>query len=122
MPEEEVLSFLILGRPLIGADDEGMSLLARAALSLGVGGGARIAGVVEEFGIEDVHVDTVGMGEETEVVVSGRIGPRLELSYGIGVFSPVRRLTMRYRLTRGLFLEAVSSVEDSIDLFYTYSF
>ncbi len=122
LPEEEALSYLILGRPLTGADDEGVSMLAMAAVSLGVGGGMRLSGVVEEFGIDDVHLDTVGTGKETEVVVSGRVGPRLEIHYGVGVFMPTSRVMMRYRLTRRLFLEAVSSAEDAIDLFYTFSF
>jgi len=122
LPEEEVLSFLILGRPIAGSGDEGVSVLARAAVSLGVAGGSRFVGVAEEFGVEDVQVDTAGTGEETQVVVSGRIGPRLQLSYGMGVFTPISRVMMRYQLTGRLFLEAVSSAENSLDLFYTFSF
>jgi len=123
LPDEEVLAFLILGRPLGESGPEGGNVVASAALALGIAGGGGIAtSIAEGVGIEEFAVDTAGDGEETQFVVSGYIGPNLFLSYGVGVFMPENTLTLRYELTTNLFVEAVRGVENALDLFYTFSF
>ena len=62
------------------------------------------------------------MAEGTQVVVSGTIAPNLRVSYGVGVFSPVNTLTLRYQLTSRLALSAMRSLENALDLFYTFEF
>jgi len=123
MPDEEALSYLIRGRPLSAEGEDSGALMAAAALSLGVTGAQGLLGEVgERLGIEEVEVEAVGEGEETQVVVGGYLNPRLYLSYGVGVFLPENTLTLRYQLTRQLFLEAVSGVENALDLFYRFEF
>ncbi|MBP9046477.1 MAG: translocation/assembly module TamB domain-containing protein, partial [Moraxellaceae bacterium] len=48
--------------------------------------------------------------------------PDLYLSYGVGVFTPVNTITMRYQIRPRLYLEAVSALENAIDLFYNFRF
>ncbi len=122
LPEEEILSYLLLGRPP-GQGGEGDDVMVRAALALGMAGGAGTAtAIAEGLGVQDFQIDTAGDGDDTQVTVGGYIGPNLFLSYGVGVFVPVNALTLRYELTNNLYLEAVSSIENALDLFYTFRF
>lgn len=124
MPEEDVLAFLLLGRPLAGGEETDTNvLLARAAIALGIaGGGGTVTSLAETLGIEQFQLDTAGEGDDTQVVVSGYVSSRLQLSYGVGVFVPANTLTLRYRLARSLFLEAASGIESALDLLYTFRF
>ncbi len=122
MAEEDVLSYIILGRPAGqgGGDD---NMLGRAALALGMAGGSGYAtALAEEIGIQDFTIDTEGDGDDTQVVVGGYINPNLYLGYGVGVFTPVNTLTLRYQLATNLYLEAVTSLESAIDLLYRFEF
>lgn len=122
MSQEQALSYLVLGRPL-GADQGESSLLARAALGLGLAGGTSITGgVAERLGIRDFQLDTEGSGDTTSVVASGQLTERLSLRYGMGVFEKGNTIALRYRLTRKLFLEAASGLASSLDLFYRRDF
>ena len=72
--------------------------------------------------MSDVQLATESQGENTFVTVSGHLSSRLYLRYGVGVFSPVNKLTLRYRISRRFYLEAVSSLENAINFFYTFKF
>lgn len=122
LPEEEILSYLLLGRPP-GQGGEGDDVMVSTALALGMAGGRGTAtAIAEGLGVQDFQIDTAGAGDDTQVTVGGYIGPNLFLSYGVGVFVPVNALTLRYELTNNLYLEAVSSIENALDLFYTFRF
>lgn len=125
MSQEQALSYLVLGRPLGGGDDDtgDSALLAQAALGLGLAGSAGITGnIARQLGIKDFLLESEGSGGSTSVVASGRISDRLSLSYGVGVFEPVNTLALRYRLSRRVFLEAASGLASSLDIFYRRDF
>ncbi|NCA81440.1 MAG: translocation/assembly module TamB [Opitutae bacterium] len=124
MPEEDVLAYLVLGRPLgRGEETDSNAMLARAALSLGISrSGGVAASAAERLGIDQFQIDTAGDGDDTQVVVSGMVSSRLQLGYGVGVFVPANTLSLRYRLARDLHLEAVSGLESALDLLYTFRF
>lgn len=87
---------------------------------VGVGGLAnRIGGV---FGFSDVAVGSEATSTDTQVTVSGYLNPKLYLSYGVGVFTPVNTVKVRYNLTQRFYVQAVSSLENAIDLYYTFKF
>ena len=56
------------------------------------------------------------------VAVSGFIGEDLFLSFGMGVFEPTQTVKLRYQVNRRLALEAMSSLQSAITLFYTWRF
>lgn len=123
LPQEEILSYLIRGRPLGGGGGGSDQLLAQAAISLGIFGGRGFAtSLASELGVEDFEVGTSGEGEETQVELSGYITPDLLVRYGIGVFEPVNTLTLRYRVNRNFYVEAVSGLESALDFFYEFEF
>lgn len=126
MAQEEALSYLVLGRPLVAANAEGSDnnlVLAAAAIKLGARGGAGLtSGIGNVLGIQDLSLDAEGSGDDTQVKVSGYLSPSLYLSYGVGVFTPVNTITLRYQIRPRLYLEALSSLENAIDLFYNLRF
>jgi autotransporter translocation and assembly factor TamB len=124
MPEEDALAYLLLGRPLErGESPDRNAVLARAALSLGIArGGGRAADLAHRLGVENFQLETDGEGDQTQVVVSGQVTDRLSLGYGMGVFDAGNTLSARYRLARRLYLEAISGIDSSLDLFYSFTF
>jgi translocation and assembly module TamB len=128
MPQGDMLSYLVLGRPLAQRSVDGSNagndaMLAAAAIKLGAKGGEGLtSGIGNVIGVRDLSLDAEGSGDDTQVKVSGYLSPDLFLSYGVGVFTPVNTVTMRYQVRPRLYLEAVSSLENAIDLFYNFRF
>jgi autotransporter translocation and assembly factor TamB len=132
MNQDEMLGYLLLGRPLYqdgqlsltnNNNSNDSALLASAALSLGIKGGQGLAsGIGTALGVKDVTLDAEGSGDDTRFTVSGYLTPSLYLRYGVGVFTPVNKVTLRYKLNKNLYLEAVSSLENALDLFYNFKF
>lgn len=122
MPQADALSYIVLGRlPSQKAEDG--NLLANAALSMGLAGSAGLASdIASQFGIQDFQMEAAGSGDNTQVVVSGRVSENLLVKYGVGVFTPVKTLTLRYDLTEKLYLEASQGIESALDLFYSFEF
>lgn len=122
MSQEQALSWLLLGRPLRGGGDDA-NMMGQAALALGVLGTTPIANrLADAFGIQEFQLDTEGSGLETSVVASGRVTDRLSVGYGVGVFQPGGIVILRYELTKRLYVEAASSLANSLDIFYRRSF
>lgn len=121
--EDAILSYIVLGRDINDTSDQEANLLATAALALTVRGGKDIAGgIANALGVEDFALETRGNGNDTELVVSGRLNDRLLLRYGRSVFEAQSTLYLRYDLTKKLYLEAAQGVEGAVDLFYSFSF
>ncbi|NQD94722.1 translocation/assembly module TamB, partial [Pseudomonas sp. CrR25] len=121
MSQEQALSYLVLGRPLGQGGDN--SMLAQAALAMGLAGSAPLAGsLAQGLGIEDFQLDSEGSGLATNVVASGNLSERLSLRYGVGVFEPANTIALRYELSKQLYLEAAGGLASSLDLFYRRDF
>lgn len=121
--QSETLSYLIRGQGL-GSDDEGGSS-AMTSMLIGLGattGNGIMTEIGDTLGIEGLGLDTTGVGESSQVVVSGYVLPGLQVKYGVGIFDSLATLTLRYRLMPRLYLEAVSSVDQALDLLYRFDF
>ncbi len=120
MNETSALSYLLQGH----ASDSGSNdnALTSALIGLSIAqSGSTVGAIGETFGIQDLTLDTAGTGDNSKVVVSGYVLPRLKVSYGVGVFSPIAELTLRYRLMQNLYLQGVSGTSQALDLIYTFS-
>lgn len=121
MSQEQALSWLLMGRPLDGGGDG--NAMAQAALALGLMGTSPLASkLADKVGVREFTLDTEGDGDDTSVVASGRITDKMTLRYGVGVFDPSTILSLRYELTKRLYVEAASGISNSIDFFYKRSF
>ncbi|RUR38612.1 translocation/assembly module TamB [Vreelandella populi] len=121
MGETQALSYLLRGRaPDSGGGMDSALTTALIGMSLGRTGGA-VGSIGEAFGIDDLTLDTTGAGDESQVALSGQLTDDLRISYGVGIFSPIAELTLRYTLWRNLYAQAVSGANQAVDLIYTFS-
>lgn len=120
MDEASALSYLLRGRAPEDGDADGALAAALISMSLSQTGGA-VGQIGQAFGIDDLALETAGAGEDSQVVVSGHLTDDLRVSYGVGIFSPIAELTLRYTLWRNLYVQAVSGVAQAVDLVYRFS-
>ncbi|GHC26861.1 autotransporter assembly complex protein TamB [Aidingimonas halophila] len=120
MDETRALSYLLRGRAPEDGDADGALTSALIGLSLSRTG-STVGQLGQVFGVDDLALDTTGTGDDSQVVVSGYVFDDLKVSYGVGIFSPIAELTLRYTLWRNLYLEAVSGAAQAVDLVYRFS-
>ncbi len=111
MPQAQIMAYL-LGSKGIGRDGGSASVATALALNSAL---PRSSGPLSkvDFGLQ-------GHEESTRAEIGGRIGDRLYLSYGLGLYEPVNTLTVRLDLLRNLWLEVVSGLQQSADLYYSW--
>ena len=121
LDEASALSYVLRGRaPGDSGNASGALTSALIGVTLGQAGGS-VGALGEAFGIQDLSLDTAGSGEDSQVVVTGDLSDRLSIGYGVGVFSPIAELSLRYKIWRNLYAEAISGASQAVDLIYTYS-
>jgi len=122
MSQEEALSYLLRGQ---GLDSSGADSGAMTSMLIGMGvaqSGKLVGKIGEAFGVSNLALDTQGVGDNSQVVVSGYVLPGLQVKYGVGIFDSLATLTLRYRLMPKLYLEAVSGIDQALDLLYQFEF
>ena len=132
LSEQEALNALITGR--INEGTSGLSqtesfksdvnnTIAAAGISMGLGGTRALTNQIgRTFGLSGLALDAQGTGDDTQVSVTGYITPDLFIRYGVGVFTPVNKLTLRYQMNKRLYLEASQALERAVDIFYNWRF
>jgi autotransporter translocation and assembly factor TamB len=120
MSQGETMSYLVRDRGLdSGSGADG------TALALAIGADfVNESGIVSELnrmpGISNIAFGTSGSEDDTAATVSGYVGDRLYLSYGLGLYEPINVLTARLYFNTRLWLEVVSQLENSVDLYYSF--
>ena len=132
LSEQEAMNALITGRINEGSSSisqtEGFksdvnNTIAAAGISLGLGGTRKLTNQIgQTFGLSGLALDAQGTGDDTQVSVTGYLTPDLYIRYGVGVFTPINKLTLRYQMNQRLYLEASQSLERAIDIFYNWRF
>jgi len=120
MSQTNAMSYLVRGRGIdTGAGFDGTS----TALSLASGVVNR-SDLVAELnripGVSNIEFGAQGSEDDTAATVSGYLGERIYLSYGVGLYAPINVLTARFYLRSRFWLEVVSSLENSVDLYYSF--
>ncbi|PNK59965.1 translocation/assembly module TamB domain-containing protein [Psychrobacter sp. FDAARGOS_221] len=106
-----------------GFKSEVTNNLAAAGLSLGLRSASSLTNSIgNAFGLERLTIDASGNSEDTNVNVTGYITPDLYIRYGVGVFNAQNSLSLRYQLTRRIYVQATSSIENAIDVVYSFRF
>ncbi|ALG80188.1 Family of uncharacterised function (DUF490) [Yersinia enterocolitica] len=122
MSQQEALSYLLRGQGLgnSGADS---GLMTSMLVGMGVAQSGKLVGKIgEAFGVSNLALDTQGVGDSSQVVVSGYVTKDLQVKYGVGIFDSLATLTLRYRLMPRLYLEAVSGIDQALDVLYQFEF
>ena len=120
-PQANALAYLLMGRDLnSNSSDKSMTT---SLIGIGIASSGKLVGELGEvFGLKELSLDTAGSGTDSKVTVSGYLSPKLQVKYGVGIFTPFGEFTLRYRLMKKLYLEAVKSVNTSVDLLYKVEF
>jgi translocation and assembly module TamB len=115
-----MLSYLVRGRGL-DAGTGNSSAAASLLVGFGITNSVGLFEQIEKIPlISNIAVDTEGDGNNTQATVSGYVGNRVYLKYGIGVYQPINELTVRMFLFNRFWLEIVSGIEKSTDLYYSF--
>src|SRR5690606_5544014 len=120
MPDADILSYLLLGRPLAGTSASDASLRRSAAASAGLSRGEELAqSIGSRFGIDEVRLETNGGLETTALVLGRYLTPRIYVRYLAGLSGAGQRVEFNYRITQSLDWQVESGEQTGTDLFYT---
>ena len=121
MEQARQLSYLISGADNfgVGGDGSDSNTLVNALVSFGVGRSENgIGSLGQKLGVKDLNLQTAGQGSDTQVQLSGQLAEGVKVTYGIGIFDSVSEVSVHYQLLPHLYLEAVSGVNNTLDLYY----
>jgi translocation and assembly module TamB len=114
MAQSNALAYLVTGKPLseVGAGEG--DAVQSAARSLGTAAGGLLAkNIGRRLGVDEVGVkDSEAIGGAA-LTVGQYLSPRLYLSYGVGLFEPGEVVTLRYKLSKKVAIEALNGPRDS---------
>ena len=119
MPESEILSYLMTGRPLGQASSVDGQLISDAAFSLGLRQAATITNQVgQAVGLDELVLE--GSDQDSTALVAGKqVTTNLYARYRYGVFSKLGELLLRYNLSESFSIEIGAGKFQSIDIQYT---
>jgi translocation and assembly module TamB len=122
MPESNAVYYLLTGRPPPEGTTGTEFSAGGTLLSLGLlGGEAQAAKLAERFGISDLQISTTQGENGAQAEVSGYLAKRLYVRYGAGLDKQGNTVTFQYQLTKRLVIEALSGLNDALDLIYTFT-
>jgi translocation and assembly module TamB len=117
MGEANALSYLVAGKPLesIGqGNGEDGDLLQQAAQSLGTAAGGLLAkNLGKRLGVDELSVEDDAEIGGAALTLGYYLSPRLYVRYGFGLFEPGQVLTLRYRVSSSVAIEAATTPTSS---------
>jgi len=121
MGQTDALSYLLLGRPMETNNSDDGTMVAQAALALGLAGGDRLARTIgDRFGLDEMRVESNDTGDQAALVVGRYLSPKLFVSYGVGLIGSFNSLNLRYTISEQWQLNAESGESHGADLLYTF--
>jgi autotransporter translocation and assembly factor TamB len=123
MKDEEILSYLLLGRPYDPKEGK-LSLLLVGAGSLLSGDSISLVDQLKgQLGIDTVDIQSGGGDLSRSMVTLGKyLTPQLYISYGYSALSNDQLFRIRYRLSKNWEVETWRGNEMGIDLYYRIDF
>lgn len=123
MSQNEILSYLLYGHGLEKNTDDSSGQNSQFLMTLGLGTTTGlINSLAGALGMQGVQFASSGSGDETTVGVQTYITKNIRLSYGYGVFTSLSEFRIRYEFMRKLYAEFISSIDQSVDLIYSFEF
>ena len=120
MGQTDMLSYLLLGRPMESASGTEGEMMAKAALALGLVGGDSLARQLgDRFGLDEMRVESSNSGDQASLVVGRYLSPKLYVSYGVGLIESINTINLRYALTERWKLEAESGEYQGADVLFS---
>lgn len=116
MSQANALSYIVAGKPLddIGSGSGEGDAVQAATRSLGAAAGGLLAkNLGRRLGADELAVKDDEMLGGAALTVGQYLSPRVYLSYGVGLFEPGEVITLRYKLSRDLSVQAQRGPEDT---------
>ncbi len=120
MSQGDAMSYLIWGRSTQSGNTGDGAVVALSLASSVANRSSLVESINQVPGLSEVSFGAEGSEEDAAATVSGFIGERIYLSYGFGIYEPINVLTARLFLQARLWLEVVSRLENSLDLYYSF--
>jgi translocation and assembly module TamB len=118
MSEAQTLAYLVLGRPLSGANAEQTNNVMGAAIALGLGGASPVINEIRNaVGIDELTA-TGGSTEDLALVVGKRLNQRVFVRYQYQTFTRTGAVLIELLLSRRLSLQATAGQIPAIDVIY----
>ncbi len=133
LSQSDILSFLVLGRPMSQASSADGALLVSALSSMNMGGleASQITQQLQRtFGLDVLNVETNSqydpsqntMVNSTALVLGKMLSPRLFVNYSIGLLQDSNVVTVKYFLTpKWIFQTETDGVNQGVDFFYSFT-
>ena len=120
MSEGNAMSYLLWGRSMDSGTSSDGTVMALSLAGSVVNRSSLVSAINDVPGISDVRLSAEGSAEDAAATVGGFVGQRLYLAYGIGLYEPINVMTARLFIQTRLWLEVVSRLENSVDLYYAF--
>ncbi len=121
MPDMDILSYIVLGRPRGSAGQADTALLARAAGALLTSG--KSSAIQKQLGLDVIDVESTDGGISQSIVRVGKyLSPKLYVSYGRSIFTGENLFGVKYSLSRRVDVESTTGNESSAVIYYKIEF
>jgi translocation and assembly module TamB len=116
MQQSEALSYLVRGRGLDAKTNN-----SNAAIGVALGTAiTNFSGVLTQIEklplLNKLEID----GDDEQASIAGYLGDQVYVKYGVGVTEPIKELTVRFYIYSRLWVEAVSGLENSANIYYSF--
>jgi translocation and assembly module TamB len=116
MPQNQILSYLLIGKPIDEAGSSEVATVSSAANSLALSGGGFLASQLgRQIGLEEVAIESTGE-DDTALVLGKFLSPRLFVSYGISLTESINTAKLRYTISDSWVLKVEAGEQQSADL------
>ncbi|MEX2353307.1 MAG: translocation/assembly module TamB domain-containing protein, partial [Gammaproteobacteria bacterium] len=119
LSDDEILAYIVFGRPISSlTSGEGADLVG-AATSIGLrNSGFLTKRLSSTFQLDDVQINAEAGTEDASLLVGKYLTPKLYISYVMGLFDNFSTAKIRYDINNTWSLEARSGEDVSVDIYY----
>jgi translocation and assembly module TamB len=119
LSHEQILSYLVFGRPLASlTSGEGVDLISTATAMGLQNSGFITDSIANTFGLDDLKVSTGPDNQDTALILGKYLTPKLYISYGMGLFETLNTIRLKYDISRRWALQTESGTNVGVDLLY----
>lgn len=124
MSQADALSWLLTGHGINESSRSDAALLLRAVYSMNVAdnGGGLVSQLEQRTGLNEISVQGGNTLQQSALVLGKYLTPDIYVRYSTGLFERMNTLSLTYRLTRHLSVEAQSGAAQALDLLYQIDF
>jgi len=121
--EPEMTSYLLRGRNIDSDDDPDQNNMLMAILvNSSLGQSENLFNTLgNKIGVTGLAVETTGQGDDTNVQIRGYVYPRVQVRYGVGLFTAIEEAAVRYEFLPKLYVELSTGLNNAVDFYYKFT-